>query len=214
MKARGGLIVLSTVLVIGGSAIAQAREGVKVGERASDFTLVDIEGKTRALSEFDGKWIVLEWFNHECPFVRKHYGSGNMQQLQRTYTQQGVVWLSINSSGPGQQGYLTAAQASQITKEKGAAPTAVLLDPDGLVGRRYGAKTTPHMFVMTPDRVVAYEGAIDDTPSTNLADIAGATNYVQAALEEGLAGQPISVPSTESYGCSVKYRVAPEAASH
>lgn len=176
-----------------------------VGEPAPDFTLTDISGQTRSLSEFTGQFVVLEWFNHDCPFVRKHYGSGNTQRLQQAYTDKGVVWLSINSSAPGKQGSLTPHQAAQLTQEKQAVPTAVFLDERGEVGRLYGAKTTPHLFVINPAGVLIYAGAMDDRPSTDPADVDGAHNYVAAALDAALAGQPVAVAATQPYGCSVKY---------
>ena len=205
MTTRPWPSIVGLVLVAGWSVSAAAADGVAVGEEAPNFTLTDVEEQARSLSEFEGRFVVLEWLNHDCPFVRKHYGSGNMQQLQRTYTARGVVWLSINSSAPGKQGHLTAQEGRRLTREKDAVPTAVLLDPSGTVGQRYGAKTTPQLFIINPDGIVIYTGAIDDKPSTRPADLAGATNYVQAALEEALAGRPISTPSTTSYGCSVKY---------
>jgi hypothetical protein len=149
--------------------------------------------------------VVLEWFNHDCPFVKKHYDSGNMQSLQKTYTEQGVVWLSINSSAPGKQGHYAPDKAHELTVNKKAAPTAVLLDPDGKVGKTYDAQTTPHMFIINPDGILIYQGAVDDRPSVDLGDIPPATNYVKKALGEAFAGSPVSTPSTKSYGCSVKY---------
>jgi hypothetical protein len=137
--------------------------------------------------------------------VGKHYGSGNMQKLQKAYTAKGVVWLSVNSSAPGKEGHVTPAQANALTRQKGAAPTAVLLDPEGTVGRAYGAKTTPHMFVIDPQGTLLYQGGIDDTPSTDVADIATAKNYVQAALDAVLAGKPVPTSSSQPYGCGVKY---------
>jgi peroxiredoxin len=196
-----GWLVMAALLAGAAPAFADA----KVGEAAPAFTLTDTDGRSRALTDWRGKIIVLEWSNHECPFVRKHYGSGNMQRLQATYTGQEVIWLTILSSAPGKQGHVTAAQAAALTLERGAQPTAVLLDPDGAVGRRYGAKTTPHMFIINAQGVLAYAGAIDDRPSADPADIAGAANYVQQALEALLAGRPISTRSTKPYGCSVKY---------
>lgn len=175
------------------------------GSPAPDFTLTDAAGKSHALSAYKGKWVVLEWVNYDCPFVRKHYGSGNMQKLQKESRGKGAVWLSINSSAPGKQGHFEGeALAARIAKEKGAMD-AYLLDPDGKAGRLYKAKTTPHMFVINPEGVVTYAGAIDDKPSTDLEDIAGASNYVRAALDAGLAGKPVETSSTAPYGCGVKY---------
>ena len=177
----------------------------EVGQRAPDFSLPDAAGATRSLSEFAGKFVVLEWFNNECPFVRKHYDSGNMQRLQAAYTAKGVVWLTVASSAPGKQGYMSAEQAQGVIRARQAHQTALLLDPDGTVGRRYGAKTTPSLFIINPEGVLIYAGAIDDTPSTDQADIGPAENYVRRALDEAMAGRPVSVSETKSYGCSVKY---------
>jgi len=179
---------------------------VGVGKPAPNFTLTDIDGKTRTLSEFKGKTVVLEWTNYGCPFVKKHYGSGNMQKLQKEWTSKGVVWLSICSSAEGKEGNMTPAEWKKASVEKGAASTAILLDPDGKVGKLYGAKTTPHMFVVNPKGTLVYKGAIDDHPSTDQADIPGAKNYVQMALEDLIAGRPVRVANTASYGCSVKYK--------
>jgi peroxiredoxin len=176
-----------------------------VGQAAPAFTLTDSNGQTRSLSDFNGKIVVLEWWNYQCPFVGKHYGGGNMQKLQKTWTARGVVWLTVSSSAAGKQGYVGGEKANALMKEKGGAPTAILLDHDGIVGRAYGARTTPHMFVIDKKGTLVYEGGIDDKPSTDLADLATATNYVQAALEEVAAGRPVSTPTSEPYGCSVKY---------
>jgi peroxiredoxin len=184
-----------------GLAAAQA----VVGQPAPPFTATDSTGKPESLADFKGKWVVLEWTNNECPFVGKHYGSGNMQKLQKTYTGKGVTWLSVISSGPGKEGYVDAARANALTKGRGAAPSAVLLDPQGTVGRLYGAKTTPHMFVIDPQGKIVYQGAIDDRPSTDVADVATANNYVAAALDEAMAGRPVTTASSAPYGCSVKY---------
>jgi peroxiredoxin len=176
-----------------------------VGQAAPEFALTDMTGSSRALSEFKGKFVVLEWVNPECPFVRKHYDSGNMQQLQQTYTQRDVVWLSINSSAEGKQGHLVPATARAFVEERQAHPTTLLLDPDGTVGRLYGAKTTPHMFVINPDGILIYAGAIDDIPSPDPADIPQAVNYVATALNEAMHGELVTVSHTRPYGCTVKY---------
>ncbi|GAB4184346.1 MAG: hypothetical protein Fur006_21880 [Coleofasciculaceae cyanobacterium] len=178
----------------------------RVGQPAPDFTGVDSNGKTHRLSDFKGKTVVLEWTNHEFPFVRKHYESGNMQKLQKAATGDGVVWLSVISSAPGQQGNVDGKKANELTKSRNAAPTAVLLDPQGTIGRTYSARTTPHMFIITPDGKLAYAGAIDSISSANKADIAKAENYVTAALNAVKKGQPVSNPTTQPYGCSVKYK--------
>lgn len=194
-------LALSVLLATAATAGAQA----KVGEPAPAFSLVDTSGTTRSLADLRGKIVVLEWFNHDCPFVKKHYGSGNMQKLQKQYTAEGVVWLSINSSAPGKQGNVTPDEANAQVKAKGAAPTAVLLDPDGTVGRLYGAKTTPHMFVIDQQGVVRYAGAIDSVASTDEDDVPKATNYVASTIDALRAGKPVEVASTQAYGCSVKY---------
>ena len=176
-----------------------------VGQPAPGFTLSDTNGKAESLADFSGKYVVLEWINYECPFVKKHYGSGNMQKLQKKYVGEGVAWLSINSSAPGKQGNYEPAKWNELTAEAKASPTAVLLDPDGTVGRAYGAKTTPHMYVIEPKGTVIYAGGIDDKPSTDPADIPGARNYVDEALGEAMTGKPITIASSAPYGCSVKY---------
>lgn len=191
----------AAALVAGG---AGAWAEAKAGEQAPAFSASDANGQVRSLDEFQGKFVVLEWFNNECPFVRKHYGSGNMQQLQADWTGQGVAWLTIASSAPGKQGYMTPVQAKEIIKDRGSRQTALLLDPDGAVGKLYGAKTTPHMFVIDPQGRVIYAGAIDNVPSPD-ADVESAHNYVEQALEEAMAGKPVSAAQTQSYGCSVKY---------
>lgn len=172
---------------------------------APDFSLPDVEGTVHSLSSFRGKYVVLEWFNHDCPFVVKHYVGDNMQSLQRDYTGQGVVWLSICSSAPGKQGHYPPEKQAELAREKKSAATAVLLDPEGAVGRAYGAKTTPHMFVIDPEGRVIYQGAIDSVPSTNPEDIPGAENHVRAALDAALHGKEIVRNVTAPYGCSVKY---------
>lgn len=182
-----------------------AQAAVSAGQQAPAFSLKDTKGRTRTLAEFKGRYVVLEWLNYGCPFVKKHYDSGNMQKLQQTARKQGVVWLSIVSSAPGKQGHNDAAGADKETKSKKAAPLAVLLDPSGEAGRAYDAKTTPHMFVINPQGGVIYNGAIDDKPSTDVADVPGARNYVLAALSEAKSGKKVSVPVTQPYGCSVKY---------
>jgi len=184
---------------------ALAADAPKVGAPAPQFTATDIEGHQRQLSEFKGKPVVLEWHNQGCPFVKKHYGTGNMQRLQKELTDQGAVWLTIISSAPGKQGYVTPAQEEDYLKSQQATPTAVLLDPDGAVGRLYGAKTTPHMFLIDAKGTLVYAGAIDDRSTPDPEDVKGAKNYVEAAFQEVKAGKAVSVGSTAPYGCSVKY---------
>jgi len=178
---------------------------VTIGQAAPDFTLEDTNGNNHTLSDYEGSYVVLEWINFDCPFVKKHYGSGNMQNLQKTFGGNDVVWLSISSSAHGNQGHYHPDEANQLIKESGASPTAYLMDFDGDVGRIYAAKTTPHIFIINPEGSLIYQGAIDSVPSVNPSDIAKATNYVVQALNEAMAGQPISIPVTIAYGCSVKY---------
>jgi peroxiredoxin len=201
MTTKTILIGLSSLI----AASAFAAGSPAVGTSAPEFSLSDAKGKTHALTEYKGKYVVLEWFNPECPFVKKHYGSGNMQKLQQEFTDKGVVWLTIDSSAPGLEGNLTPEQASGTIKSWKTHQTALLLDPDGTVGRAYGAKNTPHMFVISPEGKVVYEGAIDNKATPNPADISSSTNYVKVALDESLSGKPVSNPNTKPYGCSVKY---------
>jgi peroxiredoxin len=183
-----------------------AADSPPVGSAAPDFSLTDSKGKTQTVSQYKGKYVVLEWFNPECPFVKKHYGSGNMQKLQEEFTGKGVVWLSVDSSAPGLEGNLTADQANAKIAEWKTKQTALLLDPEGKAGRTYGAKNTPHMFVINPEGKIIYEGAIDSKPSSNPADISSSTNYIKVALDESLGGKPVSNANTKPYGCSVKYK--------
>jgi len=189
-----------------GVRTAQAGQpSARVSGPAPDFSATDSYGRSQKLSDQKGKIVVLEWTNHGCPFVGKHYGSGNMQALQKKYTAQGVVWFTVVSSAPGAQGYVSPAEANRDTERRGAAPTAVLLDPTGALGHLYGAQATPHMYVIDPQGQLVYMGAIDDAPSTDPSDVAHAKNYVAAAIEEVRAGKRVTVPATKAYGCSVKY---------
>jgi peroxiredoxin len=185
------------------SAPLSAEPGV--GTAVPNFRAYDMNGKLVDLSQFRGKTVVLEWNNPGCPFVKKHYESGNMQKTQAAAVAQGAVWLTINSSAAGKQGNMSAAEAKQFVAAQGAKPTAYLFDPKGLVGKGYGAKTTPHMYVIDGKGVLAYNGAIDDKPTSDKADIAKARNHVLAALGEMRAGKRVSVPESRPYGCSVKY---------
>jgi peroxiredoxin len=185
---------------------SKAAEKAKLDESAPDFTLVDVDGNKHSLSDFKGKYVVLEWVNYDCPFVKKHYNSGNMQKLQSTYREKDVVWLSICSSAPGEQGHFkTAALKERMAKEK-AKPTAYLIDEEGAVGRAYDAKTTPHMYVIDPEGVLIYAGGIDNIPSSKIDDIEKATNYVVAALDAAMDGKSIETKASKPYGCSVKYK--------
>jgi peroxiredoxin len=177
----------------------------KAGEAAPEFTATASNGKTVRLADYRGKYVVLEWHNNGCPYVGKHYNSGNMQKLQKQWTGRGVVWFTILSSAPGKQGYVTAAEENDYLAKEQAAPTAALLDPTGQIGRLYDAKTSPQMIVINPQGLVIYDGAIDDKPTTDLEDVPGATNYVDLALEQAMAGKQVETPTTRPYGCSVKY---------
>jgi alkyl hydroperoxide reductase subunit AhpC len=177
----------------------------KVGEMAPDFTATASNGKTVHLADYRGKYVVLEWHNNGCPYVGKHYRSGNMQRLQKEWTSKGVVWFTVLSSAPGKQGYVTAGEENDYLSKMQAAPTAALLDPSGEIGHAYDAKTSPQMVVINPQGTLIYSGAIDDKPTTDLEDVPTATNYVTAALEESMAGKPVQTSSTRPYGCSVKY---------
>ncbi|HXJ77874.1 MAG TPA: thioredoxin family protein [Candidatus Methylomirabilis sp.] len=211
MNRRHFLTSVGTVIVVGSaaSAIRPLRSWsaavAKVGEPAPDFTAPSTAGNPVSLDFYKGKIVVLEWTNHECPYVRKHYETGNMQALQRETTAQGVIWLTLISSARGEQGYVTPAQADELTAARKAAPTAVLLDDKGVVGHMYGATNTPHMYVVDKAGTLVYAGAIDDRPTTRRADVQGANNYVRAALEAVAAGQPVKTPVTRAYGCTVKY---------
>ena len=203
MKKIFASAALAALLALTGLAHA----AVNIGAPAPDFALKSASGKIVKLSDFKGKLVVLEWVNEGCPFVHKQYDSDNMQKLQKEYTAKGVAWLTISSSCRGREGYFaTPKDAAAFIAERHAAMTALLLDHKGTVGREYGAKTTPDMVVLAKDGRVAYEGAIDDKPSTDVADIPGAHNYVAAALDELMAGRQVSVPQTRSYGCSIKYQ--------
>ena len=179
---------------------------VKVGDPAPDFTATDSNDKTHHLAKYKGKYVVLEWHNQGCPYTRKHYESGNMQRLQREWTSKGVVWFTVISSAPGTQGYVDAREENEYVKKMNANPTAVLLDPDGSLGHLYAAKTTPHMYVIDPNGVLIYNGAIDDHPTPDQRDIPNSRNYVSAALQEAMSGKRVSDSTTRPYGCSVKYK--------
>jgi peroxiredoxin len=196
-------LALAGFALAAGPALAQS--AAKVGAPAPAFQAVDVEGKTRSLSEFAGKTVILEWTNHDCPYVRKHYNSATMQTLQKDMAKEGIVWLSIISSPPGEQGHVDAARAKALTAERDAAPAGVLLDPKSTVARAYGAQTTPHMYIIDPKGRLAYMGAIDDKPSASAASLNGAKSYIRQAVAELKAGKPVSEASTKAYGCFVKY---------
>lgn len=202
MKKFYGSIVMSALALLTAGTLMAAPE---VGKAAPAFSVADTNGKTHSLDQYRGKWVVLEWLNHECPYVRKHYDNGVMQALQKKYVDKGVVWLSVVSSAPGKQGHFPNDRANALTKEKKASPTAVLIDAPGTVGRAYDARTTPHMFVINPQGNVVYMGGIDDKPTARAADLQGARPHVDIALQEAMAGKPVSVPTSKPYGCTVKY---------
>jgi len=178
---------------------------VTVGEKAPEFTGTDSKGVAHTLSGFQGKTVILEWLNHDCPFVVKHYKSGNMQELQKMAAEKDIVWLSVISSAPGKQGHVTGEEADALTAEKNAAAAAVILDPEGTIGRLYDAKTTPHMFIIDPNGILVYNGAIDSIRSANIDDVAKATCYIRKALADMEAGRPVETAVTPPYGCTVKY---------
>jgi peroxiredoxin len=177
----------------------------EIGKAAPGFSVADTNGKTHSLDQYRGRWVVLEWLNHDCPYVRKHYDNGVMQALQKKYADQGVVWLSVVSSAPGKQGHFPNERANELTNEKKAVPHAVLVDSPGTVGRAYDARTTPHMFVINPEGNIVYMGGIDDKPTARAADLKTARPHVDIALMEAMAGKPVSVPTSQPYGCTVKY---------
>jgi hypothetical protein len=202
--ALGGASATALIVTAMAPSVASAAAPV-VGQPAPNFRLADMNGRPVTLADYRGKTVVLEWHNPGCPFVQKHYGSGNMQKAQAAAAQQGVVWLSINSGAPGKQGHMDGAAAKAMVAKTGAKPAAYLLDPKGVVGKVYDAKTTPHMYVINAKGTLVYAGGIDDKPTANPADVNGARNHVLAALSEIKAGKPISVATSRPYGCSVKY---------
>ncbi len=203
MKSSLRFLVLAAALAVG--LVGSSNAAVAIRQPAPDFTLTDITGRVHKLSDYRGKTVVLEWTNPECPFVQKHYGSGNIPNLQKAATADGVIWLSINSGRPGAEGDFTPAQVAAWALKMGAAPTAYFRDQDGKVGRLYSAKTTPHLFIITAEGTLVYDGAIDSIRSAKVEDIARATNYVTAALASLKAGKPVEKAATQPYGCSVKY---------
>lgn len=192
-------------IVAAALTIAFSAYAAQIGSQAPDFHGTDSNGKTQSLDQYHGKFVVLEWHNHDCPYTIKHYRSGNMQSLQKEWTAKGVVWLTVISSAPGTQGYVDAGQENAYLKKMGAQPTAAVLDPKGAIGHLYDAKTTPDMYVIDPSGKLIYAGAIDDRPTTEISDIKVSKNYVSAALTEAMTGQPVQTPVTRPYGCSVKY---------
>jgi cytochrome oxidase Cu insertion factor (SCO1/SenC/PrrC family) len=198
------VVGLLTAAALPATSRAQTNQA-EVGEPAPNFTLQAADGDEHSLADFEGQYVVLEWLNFGCPFVGKHYGSGNMQRLQDTYTDEGVVWLSIVSSAPGKQGYYPPDEMVEQKKKHDGNMTAILMDPDGEVGKTYGATVTPHMYVISPEGELLYRGGIDDKPTTDEADIEGATNYVRMALDAAMNGEEVRPKRAEPYGCTIKY---------
>jgi len=195
------LLFAAALALTAASALAAAT----VGQAAPNFTAIDASGKTVTLADFKGRHVVLEWVNPGCPYVQRHYDSANMQGTQREATSKGVVWLAVNSTAQDAGDYLTPAAMTQWMQTQKAAATATLMDTDGRVGRAYGARTTPHMYIVNPAGTLVYAGAIDDKPRASPSETTSATNHVKVALAESLAGKAVSLPSTRAYGCSVKY---------
>ncbi|NIM52196.1 MAG: redoxin domain-containing protein [Gemmatimonadales bacterium] len=200
------LVVPLVALLLAAPTLQAQLSSPEIGKPAPRFTLPDTYGQEHSLADYSGEWVVLEWLNYECPYVAKHYDSGNMQQLQQTYGEKGVVWLAIVSSAPGKQGYHEPDEMNALTEQKGGKAKGVLLDPEGTVGRMYGARNTPQMVVINPKGILLYNGAIDDRPSARPSSLEGAHNYLAAALEEAMNGKEVSVPKTQPYGCTVKYK--------
>ena len=198
-------ILLSTLAVSALALAAPATAKIATGSNVADMTVTDSNGKTNNLSDFAGKKVVLEWTNEGCPYVKKHYTTNNMQKTQAMATADGAVWLSVISSAPGKQGYKSGAEANAWKEAQGASSTAIVLDPAGEMGRTFAAKTTPHMYVIDEAQTLVYQGAIDDNRSANPATVAGAKNYVLAAMDDLKAGQAVGESDTAPYGCSVKY---------
>ncbi len=195
------LSLMIILLLITTGALAQ----VISGHAAPNFTLTDTNGQQHSLSDYKGKFVVLEWFNPDCPFVKMHYNSGNIPSLQKEYTAQGVIWLSIDSSAPGKQGHYPPQVLNQFMKAKGGMPTAVFADANGKVGHLYGAQSTPHLFIIDRQGILIYQGAVDNTPSADSVTLKTAKNYVRAALDAAMNGKPVAVSTTKSYGCGIKY---------
>ena len=198
-------LILTAITTLAAGAL-YAADVPAIGSAAPEFSAPDTNGKTQSLSEYKGKYVVLEWFNPECPFVKKHYGPGNMQKLQKEFSDKGVVWLTVDSNAPGTEGSITAEQAKKIMESWKTHQTALLLDPESKIAKLYGAKNTPNMVIINPEGKIVYEGAIDSKATPNPADIPTSTNYVKSALDESLAGKPVSNAQTKPYGCSVKYK--------
>ncbi len=204
MTKQRPFIISSVILLILAASVSLT--GAEIGEPAPEFTLKCSNGKEHSLSDYEGKFVVLEWVNHGCPFVRKFYEPGEMQRLQKECTDEGVIWLTMNSSAPGKQGHMTAEEANRSIQEKDAHPTAILLDHDGAVGKKFDARVTPHMYVIDREGVLIYNGAIDSNPSSRSSDIEAAENYVVSALTAAMNGDEVETPRTRPYGCGMKYK--------
>lgn len=203
--ALGVVLIGSWVIADDAAKTESPKVAAVVDQPAPNFTLTNVAGKTVSLSDYKGKFVVLEWVNFDCPFVKKHYGSKNMQTLQATFAKKEVVWLSICSSAKGKQGHFEGKDLTERITQEAHAASSYLIDGDGAVGRMYGAKTTPHMFVINPEGTLIYAGAIDDKPSANPDDIKTSQNYVQLALDAAMAGKPVATKASAPYGCGVKY---------
>ncbi|WP_082497712.1 thioredoxin family protein [Pseudorhodoferax sp. Leaf267] len=204
---RRHLVLLASASLAAASLLAgQAHAAAAVGQPAPAFTLTDTSGKARTLAEFKGRTVVLEWVNPGCPFVRKHYDSANIPGLQKEFTGKDVVWLAVNSTEKAASDYLAPTQLAGWMQAKAGAPTATLMDEEGTVGKAYGARTTPHMYIVNPQGTLVYAGGIDSIPSARVSDIKTATNYVRQGLDEALAGKPISTATSQPYGCTIKYK--------
>jgi len=208
MKINMKMIQWFAAGLLASSVASIASASAAIGQPAPSFRATDVAGKQVSLADFKGRYVVLEWNNPGCPFVQKHYDSGNMQTLQKRFGAENVAWLSVNSTNEGSSDYMPAAKLAAWFKQQNAAPTAVLMDPTGAVGRAFGAKVTPHMFVIDPNGTLVYAGAIDDKRSTNVADVKTATNYVVAALTDAKSGKPVSKANNHAYGCTIKYSSA------
>ncbi len=198
-------MILSLVIFSLTTFSGLARANISAGQMAPDFALTDINGKPQKLSAYKGKYVVLEWFNSECPFVQKHYESGNMQSLQKKFASKDVVWLTINSTNPNSSNYRDLARSREIAKSWKIHSAALMLDGDGKVGRMFGATATPHMWVIEPSGKVIFAGAIDDKATYRQEDVKTAKNFVASALEDGMAGRAVAVAAAPAYGCSIKY---------
>ena len=206
VRRRAALAVAAASCLVAGTLATTAHATAVVGQPAPDFTAVDTSGKSHKLSDFKGKMVVLEWVNPGCPFVRKHYNSANMPGLQKEFTAKNVVWLSVNSTEKAASDYLPPAQLAAWMKEKSSASTATLMDEEGRIGKAYGARTTPHMYIVNPQGTLVYAGGIDSIPSARADDIKTATNFVRQGLNEALAGKQVSTATAQPYGCTIKYK--------